>query len=648
MSVTIGILATIGAQFATGALNHKQSSKQMKKLQALQQEYEEALQQDGFKRAWDKHNQLCALQKEMEKELHQRRIDNIEQSFNRSLDITAYSQALKNWPLRVLPFVMKDESLLSAGTIESNNKIALHCLLTRGNDDNFNKAIFRELEVRLSQHFNLFWGASSSHPILFYSGAWKEMHDASAVVDNLYNQLEQLPTIVISPWIDENNEFYFKVSVWGIPNVNMKNSGYKPEGITFRFKQKLAEYTKEEIQQILNELNPAITAFIGYIADQYYWRYNNTAPLLPKLIESEMVALPANISADFKQQYIDLLENYISDADSMILHPELSLGLCKSIDNEIRKKEYLQKVFITYCQRYSKDVSLMAEALQLECFTKIDLPFLKEFIGTYEYDDFRKEIEDIIEFLLPLDFDYSILEMMDIDKLKSLANAGNAVAMFRLGEIYEYSIGVDYNIMNANRYYSLALSMKFILAEVYAAFQQDNTEFLIKPYLKGLQHLGLQGIESAIIRLSQLYFNGCGVTEDKEYAIQLVEQIDDMKNPYSLYWGAKMVIDSLGEEQAESIEELLIKSAEIGYIKSQILLMDLYRVGYLVDKDPKKSVAYAQKAAKQGCIPAITRLGEFYATGFGLTRSIEYAKDLLKLSADNNDEEAIDILKQLK
>ena len=393
MSVTAGILVAVSAQFATSAFNHKQSSKQMKKLQALQQEYEGALQTDGFERAWDKYNQLCALQKEVEKELHQRRIDNIEQSFNRYLDITAYSQALKNWPLRVLPFVIKDESLFSNGSVDTNNKIALHCLLTRGNDDNFNKAVFRELEVRLSKHFNLFWGAASSHLILFYSGAWKELHDAGAVVDNLYNQLEQLPTIVISPWIDENNEFYFKVSVWGIPNVEMRNTIYKPEGITFQFKQKQAEYTKEDIQQILSELNPALTAFIGYIADQYYWRYSNIAPLLPKLIEAEMVALPANISVDFKQQYIDLLENYISDADSMILHPELSLGLCESLDDETNKKDYLQKVFITYCHRYNKDISSMTEALQLECFTKIDLSFLKEFLGVYNFDnEYREEI----------------------------------------------------------------------------------------------------------------------------------------------------------------------------------------------------------------------------------------------------------------
>jgi hypothetical protein len=251
MLVTAGLLVAIGSQFATSAINHKQSSKQMKKLQAMQQEYEEAVQREGFERAWEKYDQLCAVQKEIEKELHQRRIDSIEQSFNRYLDITAYSQALKNWPLRVLPFVMKDESLFCNTGIESNTKIALHCMLTRGNDDSFNKAIFRELEIRLSQHFNLFWGAASSHPILFYSGAWKELHDASAVVDNLYNQLEQLPSIVISPWIDEENEFYFKVSVWGMPNVEMRNAIYKPEGVAYRFTQKQKEYTKEDIEQIV-------------------------------------------------------------------------------------------------------------------------------------------------------------------------------------------------------------------------------------------------------------------------------------------------------------------------------------------------------------------------------------------------------------
>ena len=107
----LGLLLTIGTQFATAAINSKQSSKHLKKIQALQQEYEESIQKEGIQRAWDSYKQLCTLQKEIEKEQHQRRLDNIEQSFNRYIDNAVYAQALKNWPLRVLPFVMKDESI---------------------------------------------------------------------------------------------------------------------------------------------------------------------------------------------------------------------------------------------------------------------------------------------------------------------------------------------------------------------------------------------------------------------------------------------------------------------------------------------------------------------------------------------------------
>ncbi|MDR3245924.1 MAG: hypothetical protein LBT50_05770 [Prevotellaceae bacterium] len=273
MSITLGILAAIGAQIASASFNHRRQSKLMKQMQVMQQEFETILQTEGMERAWDKFNKLCDFQKKLEEDIHQHRLDSINQYYEKSIkDIDAYGKVLSNWPLWVLPFVMKDESLFCREQQNIPKKVALHCLLSRSNDNDFNTAIYNELENRLSQYFNRYWGATSTHPVLFYNGAWKESHDAVRVVGNLRNQLNELPTIVISPWIPENeHEFYFTVSIWGIPNVEMMNNKFTPNGIKFQYKQKQKEYTRDDKMQILNELCPVLEAFISYIADQYYW-----------------------------------------------------------------------------------------------------------------------------------------------------------------------------------------------------------------------------------------------------------------------------------------------------------------------------------------------------------------------------------------
>ena len=636
--MSLGLLLTIGTQFATAAINSKQSSKHLKKIQALQQEYEESIQKEGIQRAWDSYKQLCTLQKEIEKEQHQRRLDNIEQSFNRYIDNAVYAQALKNWPLRVLPFVMKDESIYCNSSNNSNKKIALHCLLTRSNDDNFNKAIYRELDTRLNQYFNQFWSTTSTHPVLYYSGAWKEMHDASAVTDNLYNQLEQLPTIVISPWIEENNEFYFKISVWGIPNVEMKNTIYKPDGISLAFEQK-KEYSKDEAKIIVNNLSPVIVAFVGYIADQYYWRFYNITPLLPLLINNNVISLSNNNSNNFKQQYIDLLDNYISDSDCMFVRPELSIALCKKLDVEINKREYFQKIFITYCQRYNKEISSMEEATQFNSFTKIDLPFLKTFIQEYRYDDYRGRIEDEIDFLLPLDFDYGILKMTDIIKLKTLADAENAVAMFRLGEIYEYSIGVNFNFDFAIKCYNEALENKFILSLVKEKIKNNDT--LSQMDKLSITFMANIGVEQAIFCLSEIYFHGISERKDIDKAVVYLNEVNGSSHPYYYYLASVILMEGVGSEEKKAIFKLLKYSADLGYVKAQEKMMMLYTVDTFVPNNPQKHFHYASMAAKQGSLSGITRMGYCFAKGFGVEQSYERALNILAIAVKRNYPDAI-------
>lgn len=83
----------------------------------------------------------------------------------------------------------------------------------------------------------------------------------------------------------------------------------------------------------------------------------------------------------------------------------------------------------------------------------------------------------------------------------------------------------------------------------------------------------------------------------------------------------------------------LIFSADNGYVDSQLVIADLYRVGgrdNLVRKDPQKAFEYFKKAADNGNGKAATALGEMYYTGEGCEKNLLEAARSFAKAADND------------
>ena len=393
MSITLGVIAGIGMQIYSASYNHKRQSKLMKQMQAMQQDFETKLQTEGMERAWDKLEELCKFQKQLEEDLHAGRVKNITDYYEKSMkDIVAYSKVLSNWPLWVLPFVMKDESLFDNEQQNNSQKVALHCLLSRSNDDDFNNAIHNELENRLNQYFNRYWSAISTHPVIFYNGAWKTAH-AGGVIDNLRNQLNNLPTIVISPWIpEEDDEFHFEISIWGIPNIE-KIYKFTPNDIKFHYKQKQKAYTKEDKTQILNELCPALEAFISYIADQYYWGYYQIPPMLPSLLSKSIISIGNDGLEEYKKGYLAMFDEYVVENNeinklNILLNPADSVKLLESINTVISKEEvhsFLYDILLKTCElRGFNYRSLSINEIFEKENLPLETPFIQDFLNLYE------------------------------------------------------------------------------------------------------------------------------------------------------------------------------------------------------------------------------------------------------------------------
>lgn len=313
MSATV----TIGAillQLGAGYINSRRQCKLSNDMAAAQKDFEEKATLHGIENARNEYRQLCGLQREIEIRMQQDRIQQIRDNFYSSLDIIAYSESLRNFPLLVPPFVMKNESLPLQSDEFTNNaskeKVAMHCILTNCTDTQFNVKIFPELEERLSGYFCEYWNIGSPHSILFYQGGWKDStKDARPYISNLKSELRTLPTLVISPVVTESDGLQFLFSCWGMGTEQefSDNSVFVPKGLKFEYKPN-HPYSEEEKESILNELVPSLEAFISFFADVYYWLYYGTPPLLPSLIKENCIESSLLQCDDYKCQYSDILQ----------------------------------------------------------------------------------------------------------------------------------------------------------------------------------------------------------------------------------------------------------------------------------------------------------------------------------------------------
>ena len=242
--------------------NHLKNNKHSEKLQAKQQEFARASVERNKQRMWEVLREGQEITLQMEEEAHQTRIHDINDDFDKVLHRLAYNQAINTWPLKVLPIVMKNQSL---GTLlcGSNENVALHCILTPSNCVAFNNYVLPEVEDALTDFCNLHWSSLSAHPVLFYSGAWKSHTNPTGIeVQQLRTDLRNLPTLMITPYFKPDGGLIFQLNAWGVGNdvradVECQDFSYAQKyalGLDFKDDSDLRTTTIEELIPYLNAL----------------------------------------------------------------------------------------------------------------------------------------------------------------------------------------------------------------------------------------------------------------------------------------------------------------------------------------------------------------------------------------------------------
>lgn len=644
------ILANVGLQI----YNNWCGSRQNKQLQQKREEYERAAREHNTQRMWQLMREGQEMTRQLEEERHQQRIEELKNDVGNLLQKLAYSATINNWPLSVLPIVMKNQAL---GNLLANQEehIAMHCILTPSNYQEFNKIVFPRVEGKLDEYCNQYWSVLTDHPVLFYSGAWRSGQAPTEVqIDSMRSALGNLPTLLITPFFrPSDGRLIFQLRIWGVGTLNDGFNDFselEPTEFQRTYTDK-DDYANGDgvLDEIIEDVIPYLECVIGYIADTYFWSSEGLSPCLPKLLTNGTINTDGmKYLVNNSQEYYERLLLTCNENEQELFSDSKDLDLCEGTScfwNDELKIEKLENLFISYCSKHTgREFHSMKECLNLENFTKEDLPFIKKFRKVYNVENYGNELDEIQSVLESVDFDYSILEATDIPYLEKLAEDGNAVAMFRLGEIYEYSIGTIFDSDKSMFYYNE--SSNFILTKVYNLIKEEKEE--IDPNdIESLKQLYSLNVTQAVLYGAILQYKSIYKFDSKNI-LEILDKIEYSNHPYAYYWAAKLIRKQYDKKYLGSYVELMGKSADLGYLEAIKSLSNDYLEGTYLNEDAHKHIEYCKKAVAQSDIDSIVDLGVCFATGYGVQKSKQRAIEFLKFAAELGSNEAVAFLKKLK
>lgn len=667
------ILTNVGLQI----FNNWCGSRQNKQLQQKREEFERAAKERNTQRMWQIMREGQELTRQLEEEKHQQRLEELKNDVGNLLQKLTYAATINNWPLNVLPIVMKNQAL---GNLLANQEdsVALHCIFTPSNSLEFNRVVFPRIEDALETYCNQHWSVMSDHPILFYSGTWKSQQSPTEVqIDSMRAALTNLPTLVITPFFRPNDgKLVFHVRIWGV-GASSSDEFSIPEIEPTEFQrnyQSSDDYVNDSelMDELIEDLVPCLQCIIGYMADTYFWSSAGLAPHLPLLLTNGTINTDGmKYLINNSREYYDglLAESEEKAEENPFMHNRLYnliegvASLWHDSENQKKREKCLLNTISTYCGGIK--FNSIKDFVSSENIKDLDIDVIYNIIQLLQLFGFVDEVKVVEEIARKIDVstnstnwytskhvgidEETILKSTDIELLLYYANHNNGYALFRLGEIYEYSIIGEFDLDKSKQYYNKAIQNNCCLAIIKNEIEDfknngqcDKTK--IDNQIETLKSLYEKDICQAIllsVEISHLGIISLLETDELLTALDLVELSN---HPYAYYLGAIIIIETYGKKYSSKIVELLEKSASLGYVESQLLLANIYKEGKLVPSSAKDCIKYNKLAAAQGSGEAFTNLGICFLEGFGMKKSKENALNMFRLADELGDEDAHSIL----
>jgi hypothetical protein len=235
---------------------------------------------------------------------------------------------------------------------------------------------------------------------------------------------------------------------------------------------------------------------------------------------------------------------------------------------------------------------------------------------------------------------------------RPLAEQGNAVAQYNLGQMYRNGDGVTEDDSQAVYWYKKAAEQghakaQYNLGVMYSygeGVAEDDTQ-AVYWYKKAAE----QGDAAAQYNLGNMYDFGKGVTEDDTQAVYWYRKAAEQGVAIGQWSLATMY--QYGEGVAEDDTQAVYwyrKAAEQGNTHAQFSLGLMYDFGYGVAEDDTQAVYWYRKAAEQGYAKAQYNLGLKYGKGEGVAEDYILAYKWANLAAAQGDKDAIEFKNDLR
>ena len=628
------ILANVGLQI----YNNWCGSRQNAALQQKREEFERAAKERNTEHMWRLMREGQELTLQLEKEKHADRLNELKDEVDHLLEKLTYETTISNWPLKVLPIVMKNQAF---GNLLANQEenIAMHVIFTRSNYDKFNKLVYPVVEKQLEQYCDKHWSTMTDHPILFYSGAWKPAVNPTDVqVMAMREELKNLPTLLITPFFRPNDgKLVFQLHMWGV-GANSTDKFDVPEIEPTDFQRSFNnqdDYDNEEglLDEIVEDLVPYLECIIGYMADTYFWSSAGLAPHLPLLLTS------GAINTDGMRHLVDGSREYYSNLlttseekslDNIFLEDNLlNLYEGSSVLWDVKTKvAKLEEVFYSYCRKKNPAINGgVLDNAQIP-FMVQDLSMLNKYKEGLNGTKYEKLIKENIQLLNTINFDFALLDSNDILELSKGLDCTNGVAEYRLGEIFEFGIENQIDVKKSCEYYKSSKKQGFVLALLKLNIDQTpqfwNLLFAMKNH----------GIEQALYIESLYYYN-------QKYYSRIIEDA----NMFANHQGYLMIlaISLIENNKIDSSLRILSSLSDRGHVEATERLLQLYKDGSSCSEDAQLYAQIAKKAMFQNSAVGTYSLAMCYLDGYGIEQNTNKAIIYLNKSAEMGYSEAIEM-----
>ena len=296
----------------------------------------------------------------------------------------------------------------------------------------------------------------------------------------------------------------------------------------------------------------------------------------------------------------------------------------------------------------------------------IDLLIWQSIEGSPCPEDFRNylrhspegaaHLDEAIERLIDLDDAGAVCDNEEsrypvaIAAIKTLAEAGDAVAQFHMGTLLDNGIGIEANSDRAEGWYRLAILQGEPRSHINLASRLEDRA---KPEdvaeaKRLLATASAAGEGLATFNLARMMSHGYGEIDKRPNpanALELFHQSWAQGCAIAGHWIGFMLLQGNGVRQDTVLgKDWLIKAARAGCIGAIIKLGDNAETGSGCEKDPSAAVEWFRQGAELGSMECQHRLAGLLLRGEGLTKDGAHAVQWLKRAAVRNNSDAQRVL----